>query len=62
MNWIDICGDDSPEFELEGGNPSGGTFSGNGVNNGFFDPKIAGVGVPQYYLHLYFRTMCCYRC
>ena len=40
----DICGDDSPEFELEGGNPSGGTFSGNGVNNGFFDPKIAGVG------------------
>ena len=39
-----ICGDDSPEFELEGGNPSGGTFSGNGVNNGVFDPKIAGVG------------------
>ena len=39
-----ICGEDSPIFELEGGNPSGGTFSGNGVNNGFFDPKIAGVG------------------
>ena len=39
-----ICGEDHPIFELEGGNPSGGTFSGNGVNNGFFDPKIAGVG------------------
>ena len=40
----EICGEDHPIFELEGGNPSGGTFSGNGVNNGFFDPKIAGVG------------------
>ena len=39
-----ICGEDHPEIELEGGNPSGGVFSGNGVNNGFFDPKIAGVG------------------
>ena len=39
-----ICGEDHPIFELEGGNPSGGTFSGIGVNNGFFDPKIAGVG------------------
>jgi len=39
-----ICGEDHPIFELEGGSPSGGTFSGNGVNNGFFDPKIAGVG------------------
>lgn len=39
-----ICGEDHPIFELEGGNPSGGTFTGSGVNNGFFDPKIAGVG------------------
>ena len=39
-----ICGEDYPIFELEGGSPSGGTFSGNGSKNGFFHPKIAGVG------------------
>jgi len=41
----DICGDDYPLFELEGGSPSGGIYSGNGVINGVFNPKIAGVGV-----------------
>ena len=41
----DICGDDYPIFELEGGSPSGGIYSGNGVENGIFHPKIAGVGI-----------------
>ena len=41
----DICGDDYPLFDLEGGSPSGGVYSGNGVINGVFSPKIAGVGV-----------------
>ena len=41
----DICGDDYPRFDLEGGSPSGGVYSGNGVINGVFSPKIAGVGV-----------------
>ena len=41
----DVCGDDYPLFELEGGNPSGGIYSGNGVENGVFNPKVAGVGV-----------------
>jgi gliding motility-associated-like protein len=41
----DICGDDYPLFDLEGGSPSGGLYSGNGVINGVFSPKIAGVGV-----------------
>tara|TARA_B100000767_G_scaffold87325_1_gene83933 strand:- start:733 stop:2835 length:2103 start_codon:yes stop_codon:yes gene_type:complete len=41
----DICGDDYPLFDLEGGSPSGGIYSGNGVINGVFTPKIAGVGV-----------------
>ena len=36
-----ICGDDAPIFELSGGNPSGGVFSGVGVENGFFNPKTA---------------------
>lgn len=40
-----ICGDDAPIFELSGGNPSGGVFSGVGVENGFFNPKTAGLGV-----------------
>ena len=40
-----ICGDDAPIFELSGGNPSGGVFSGVGVENGFFNPKNAGLGV-----------------
>ena len=39
-----ICGDDYPQVELEGGSPSGGVYSGTGVGNGFFNPKIAGVG------------------
>ncbi|MDA7787413.1 gliding motility-associated C-terminal domain-containing protein, partial [bacterium] len=41
----DICGDDYPLFDLEGGSPSGGIYSGNGVINGVFSPKISGVGV-----------------
>ena len=39
-----ICGVATPAFELTGGDPSGGVFSGNGVNNGMFYPEIAGVG------------------
>lgn len=33
-----------PAFELTGGSPTGGTYSGTGVNNGWFDPSVAGVG------------------
>ena len=40
----DICGEDYPVFELNGGSPSGGVFSGVGVENGVFNPKSAGVG------------------
>ena len=40
----DICGEDYPVFELTGGSPSGGVFSGLGVGNGFFNPKNAGIG------------------
>lgn len=31
-------------FELTGGLPEGGTWQGNGVSNGVFDPSAAGVG------------------
>lgn len=34
----------TPAFELTGGTPSGGTYSGTGVTNGMFDPSIAGLG------------------
>jgi len=34
----------SPAFELSGGTPEGGDFSGPGVENGWFDPQTAGLG------------------
>lgn len=34
----------APAFTLNGGSPSGGTYSGNGVSSGQFSPGLAGVG------------------
>jgi hypothetical protein len=34
----------TPPFALTGGTPEGGTYSGNGVSNGVFDPAEAGLG------------------
>lgn len=39
-----ICGTATPVFDLDGGVPSGGVFSGNGVANNVFNPLIAGLG------------------
>ena len=36
-------------FPLIGGSPSGGNYSGTGVNNGMFDPALAGVGTHMIY-------------
>ncbi|GAB4313758.1 MAG: hypothetical protein Kow00127_04840 [Bacteroidales bacterium] len=33
-----------PAFELTGGSPAGGVYSGPGVSNGWFDPAVAGIG------------------
>jgi PKD repeat protein len=33
-----------PAFELTGGTPAGGEYSGPGVENGWFNPAIAGIG------------------
>ncbi len=33
-----------PSFELTGGLPEGGVYSGTGIENGWFDPASAGVG------------------
>jgi PKD repeat protein len=33
-----------PAFELTGGSPAGGIYSGPGVSNGWFDPAVAGLG------------------
>ncbi|MBK8586567.1 MAG: T9SS type A sorting domain-containing protein [Bacteroidetes bacterium] len=38
-----VCATDAP-FALTGGSPAGGTYSGNGVTSGTFDPAAAGVG------------------
>ncbi|MBV1923514.1 MAG: T9SS type A sorting domain-containing protein, partial [Flavobacteriaceae bacterium] len=40
----DVCFDE-PAFELTGGEPLGGTYSGVGVSGGFFDAADAGVGI-----------------
>ena len=39
----DVCLDDPP-FELTGGMPEGGDYTGPGVSNGFFYPESAGLG------------------
>jgi hypothetical protein len=38
-----VCIDEAP-FALTGGSPSGGTYSGQGVSGGTFDPLAAGAG------------------
>jgi gliding motility-associated-like protein len=42
-NFSSVCVDAS-SFALSGGSPTGGTYSGTGVNANNFDPAIAGVG------------------
>ncbi|MCB0821747.1 MAG: T9SS type A sorting domain-containing protein [Bacteroidales bacterium] len=37
--------DNLPAFELTGGMPEGGEYSGTGVSNGMFDPAVAGEGM-----------------
>ncbi|MCD4698800.1 MAG: T9SS type A sorting domain-containing protein, partial [Bacteroidales bacterium] len=34
----------TPAFDLTGGSPAGGEYAGDGVDNGLFDPEVAGVG------------------
>lgn len=41
--FSNICVDHAP-IELSGGLPAGGTYSGAGVSNGWFDPSAAGPG------------------
>ncbi|MEQ8563041.1 MAG: GEVED domain-containing protein [Cytophagales bacterium] len=38
-----VCEND-PQITLSGGSPTGGTYSGLGINNGVFDPSISGSG------------------
>jgi gliding motility-associated-like protein len=40
----DFCIDEAA-FNLSGGSPTGGTYSGNGVSGGDFNPAVAGVGI-----------------
>jgi hypothetical protein len=43
-NVPDTLLSDAAPISLQGGSPSGGTYSGDGVNAGTFNPGIAGVG------------------
>ena len=40
---LSLCENASP-YILTGGQPSGGVYAGNGVNNGIFDPLFSGTG------------------
>ena len=42
-SFADMC-DYNAAITLTGGSPSGGTYSGNGVSGGMFDPGAAGLG------------------
>ena len=43
-SFPDVCEDEEP-FQLYGGMPAGGNYSGTGVaENGWFDPSLSGVG------------------
>ena len=43
-SFPDVCEDEEP-FQLYGGMPAGGSYSGTGVTeNGWFDPSLSGVG------------------
>jgi len=44
LSFDNICGTAVPSFNLTGGIPSGGTYSGTGVTNNVFDPSNAGLG------------------
>ena len=44
LSFNNVCGTDVPAFDLTGGIPSGGTYSGTGVTNNVFDPFSAGIG------------------
>jgi PKD repeat protein len=41
--FSDVCVG-TPPFELTGGSPAGGIYSGTGVTDGWFDPAVAGLG------------------
>lgn len=44
LQGFDALCQDVPAFELTGGMPAGGVYSGTGVANGMFDPAVAGTG------------------
>ncbi len=44
LDLLDTICFDWPAFELTGGLPTGGVYSGPGVENGWFDPETAGLG------------------
>jgi len=48
LNLFDTVCESDPAFDLTGGTPFGGTYSGTGISNGLtFDPAIAGAGSHQ---------------
>ncbi|MEN8224000.1 MAG: GEVED domain-containing protein [Bacteroidota bacterium] len=45
LNIIPAVGLNTTPFELTGGSPEGGVYSGAGVEDGLFNPELAGIGI-----------------
>ncbi len=56
--FSNVCSGQSA-FALTGGSPAGGTYSGNGVSNGVFNPAVAGVGA-HIITYTYTNGVCTY--
>ncbi|MEZ5196598.1 MAG: PKD domain-containing protein [Bacteroidales bacterium] len=48
FDWVCL---DWPAFELTGGMPADGVYSGPGVENGWFNPYLAGIGTHTHFLY-----------
>lgn len=55
-SFNDVC-ISAPSFALNGGTPSGGTYSGTGVNSGQFSPATAGAGT-HFITYTYSNGVC----
>src|SRR5205814_1270834 len=53
----DVCSNASA-FELTGGLPAGGTYTGTAISSGWFDPATAGIGSTDVY-YSYTDTLGC---
>jgi hypothetical protein len=63
---LDLFVDDPPQPDpvfLTGAAPEGGTYEGNGISNGYFNPYVAGIGIHSItYVYVNPESTCVYSC